>query len=146
MVESSNQSYEPWFGKYADELCPYYVSIGVSFSDYWYGDSTMLQSYVQAEEYRKERDNESAWLQGMYVYEAVGCLAPLLHAFAKNGTKPGKYPKKPYAVTERQRIAEEHEEKIANQAGIQSRVMGWVNGMRRKFKDKEVKDDGGRNN
>lgn len=131
-----------WFGKYADELCPWYMSIGVSYDEYWNGDYTRLKYYRQAEEYRQERDNEAAWLQGLYVYEAVGCLAPILHAFAKCGTKPKKYPEEPFAVTARQRRQKDEKEKLNAAEEIQSRTMKWVNSMRRKFSGKESKNNG----
>ena len=35
------------------------------------------------------------WLQGAYIYQAVLCASPLLHAFAKKGVKPIPYPKEP---------------------------------------------------
>lgn len=132
--------YKPWFAKYADELCPYYMSIGVSYDDYWYGDFTKLRFYREAEEYRQERDNDAAWLQGMYVYEAVGCLAPILHAFAKRGTKPVKYPEKPYSITERQRKAEEEKEQAKRKTEIEAQAQSWISAMRKKFTGKESKE------
>jgi hypothetical protein len=34
-------------------------------------------------------------LQGAYNYQAMLCVAPVLHAFAKKGVKPIPYPKEP---------------------------------------------------
>lgn len=133
---------KPWFAEYADSLCSYYMSIGVPYDTYWDGDFTELRYYREAEEYRQERDNYAAWLQGIYVYEAVGCLAPILHAFAKRGTKPGKYPEKPYSVTERQRKAEEEAEKAKKQAEVQNQAFSWLSAMRQKFSGKENKNNG----
>ena len=60
------------------------------------------------------------WLQGLYVYEALCDVAPILQAMAKKGTKPRPYPEQPYSVTERQRKQEEREKelKLANKGRL----------------------------
>ena len=70
---------------------PYYLSIGMTAEQYWDDDATLAYYYRKAEELRKERRNEEFWLQGMYVYDAISRLTPVLHAFAKKGTKPQPY-------------------------------------------------------
>lgn len=134
---TNNQDVEYWFADYADSLCAYYMAIGVSCHDYWHGDYSILHYYVEADELKRERENESAWLQGLYVYDAVGCLAPILHAFAKRGTKPSKYPDKPYAITEKQRKMREEQKRAEDAAKAQAQVMAWINQMRKKFGGKE---------
>ena len=37
---------KPWFAEYADNLCSYYMSIGVPYDVYWNGDFTELQAKV----------------------------------------------------------------------------------------------------
>ena len=95
------------------ELFPYYLSIGMTYEQYWEGDCTLTKYYRKADEIRKERLNEELWLQGMYFYEALCDVSPVLNAFAKKGTKPQPYSSKPYAITEAQtkKIAEEKERK-----------------------------------
>lgn len=56
-------------------------------------DPSLAAAYREADRLRQERVNEQAWLQGYYVYQALGSVAPMLHAFAKNGTKAKPYPK-----------------------------------------------------
>lgn len=75
----------------------------------------MVKYYRKADEIKKERRNEELWLQGMYIYEALCDVSPVLHAFAKKGTKPQPYSEKPYAITEtqRERADEEKERKLA---------------------------------
>ena len=93
------------------ELFPYYLAIGMTYDQYWNGDPTLVKHYRKADEIRKERRNEELWLQGMYIYEALCDVSPVLHAFAKKGTKPQPYSEKPYAITEtqHQRAVEEKE-------------------------------------
>ncbi len=84
------------FAELADEQCSNYMSIGVPYNEYWYGDYSQLAHYAKAFELKRERANHDAWLQGAYIYDAFCLASPLLHAFAKKGTKPIPYPDKPY--------------------------------------------------
>ena len=91
------------------ELFPYYLFIGMTPEQYWDGDSTLVKYYRKAEELRNEKRNQELWLQGMYIYEAICDVAPILHAFAKKGTKPTPYSTKPYPLTEKQTKQNEEE-------------------------------------
>ena len=77
---ASQSSYTEQF----EEQCPYYLSIGMTYEQFWDGDCWMVKSYREAHKLRNKRDNEQAWLIGRYVYDAVCAASPLLHAFAKN--------------------------------------------------------------
>ena len=89
---------------------------------YWDGDCTLAKAYRKAEELRTERRNQEMWLQGMYIYEAICDVSPILQAFAKKGAKPHPYPERPYAITERQ-IREQREEKARKLAEKGKRFM-----------------------
>ena len=94
------------------------MSIGMSYDEFWNQDVTMARAFRQADELRRRRQNEAAWLQGMYIYEAICDVSPILHAFAKKGTKPNPYVKEPYPITEseireqKMREAREREERL----------------------------------
>ena len=92
------------------EMFPYYLSIGMTPEQYWDGDCALVKYYRKADELRTEKRNQEMWLQGMYIYEAICDVSPILHAFAKKGAKPHPYPSKPYAINEKQ-IKKEREEK-----------------------------------
>lgn len=64
--------------------------------EYWEGDSDLVKAYRKAHELRRDELNWQAWLQGMYIYEAISDIAPVLHPFAKKGTRARKYSEKPY--------------------------------------------------
>ena len=91
------------------ELFPYYLSIGMTPEQYWDGDSTLVKYYRKAEEIKNDKRNQELWLQGMYIYEAICDVAPILHAFAKKGTKPVPYPSKPYPLNKKQIKMDEEE-------------------------------------
>lgn len=92
-----------------NELFPYYLSIGMSERQYWDEDSTLVTAYRKADEIRMTRRNQEMWLQGAYIYDALCRMSPVLHAFAKKGTKPAPYPSEPYALTEKQMELKEEE-------------------------------------
>ena len=73
---------------------------------YWDGDPMLAKYYREADELRRKRRNEELWLQGMYIYEALCDVSPVLRAFAKRGTKPVPYADHPYAITVRDREEE----------------------------------------
>lgn len=62
---------------------------------YWHGDVLLVRAYRKAYEYRLKQQNFDAWLQGIYIYRALCDVSPILHAFAKNGTKPNAYLSEP---------------------------------------------------
>lgn len=97
---------------------PYYLSIGMTYDQYWNEDCLLVKAYREAEKIREERKNAELWLQGRYIYEALGDISPILHAFAKQGTKAIPYLKEPFPITEmalerkREREEKERYEKI----------------------------------
>ena len=90
---------------------PFYLSIGMTYEQYWNEDCCLVEYYREAYKLQRERDNERLWLQGLYIYEALCDVSPVLRAFAKKGTKPIEYSTQPYAITkeeiERRRIEKE---------------------------------------
>lgn len=89
---ASHLSYTEQF----EEQFPYYLSIGMSYEQFWEGDCWLPKQYVEAYKLRVRRDNEQAWLIGRYVYDAICAVSPILHAFAKNGTQAHPYLERPY--------------------------------------------------
>ena len=126
---------------------PQYLAIGMSAQEFWDMDCTLVVEYRQAEEIRNAKKNQEMWLQGMYIYEALCDVAPVLRAFAKKGTKPHKYPSEPYALTTKQRKeqTEKQERKVFNK-GLAT-MEALVQSMNRKFQqpptdaEKEVSVD-----
>lgn len=98
---------------------PYYLSIGMTEEQYWDKDCLLVKYYREAEELRNEKLNQQAWLQGMYIYDALNRVAPILHAFAKKGTKAQPYVEQAYPISKRSaQEAKENEEKAKAQKGV----------------------------
>lgn len=95
-----------------NELFPYYLSIGMTEEQYWDKDNQLVIAYRKADELRMTRKNQELWLQGAYIHDAMCRVAPVLHAFAKKGTKAVPYPAEPYSLTEKQaELAQEEKAK-----------------------------------
>jgi len=96
----------PTYTEVFNEVFPYYLTIGMTYDQFWNEDCALVRFYRKADELQRKRRNEELWLQGMYVYDALCCVAPILHAFAKSGTKPTAYPDRPYPITKAEVEAE----------------------------------------
>ncbi len=83
-----------------EKVCPYYIAFGMSYDEFWNGDCEIAPMYRKAHEARMNEANTLAWLQGVYVYHAVGALAPTLKAFSKGRAQA--YMKEPFGFQERE--------------------------------------------
>lgn len=85
--------------------------MGMSYEDYWEGPPSLAITYRKAYKLKREMENEQAWLQGLYVYDAFAvCLA---NAFRKSGAKLHEYLDKPidiFPLTEKEKKRREREE------------------------------------
>lgn len=98
---------------------PYYLSIGMTEKQYWDKDCTLVRYYRKAEELRNEKFNQQAWLQGMYFYDALARISPILHAYAKKGTRPKSYVEQPYPISRKEvQKQEAASEKLKSQKGM----------------------------
>ena len=98
---------------------PYYLSIGMTEEQYWDRDCCHVKFYREAEEIRRERVNQELWLQGMYFYDALARVSPILHAFAKKGTKAQPYVEEAYPINKKKmEDAQLKKEKAKSQKGV----------------------------
>lgn len=116
-----------------EKECPYFMAIGMSYNEFWYDDCWLAQYYLKAHKIKKEQENEKLWLQGVYIYEALCCVAPVLHAFSKKGTKPLNYSRKPYPLYE-QTEEEKEQEAQKDREKAKQFFENWVKQTRKKFK------------
>lgn len=114
------------------------MAIGMTYDQYWYGDVRMAGAFIKADEIRQERTNTEMWLQGMYIYDAISRLAPILNGFAKD-PKPLKYPDKPYPTKKSQekqaKLTPEQED--AEQDKAIAFFTAWAKAVGKRFDKKE---------
>lgn len=88
--------------------------MGMSSEEFWHGELKLAKCYREAYELKQEIEDYKLWKQGMYIYEAILDASPILHAFAKKGTKPRPYPDKPYGISKKETKAEK-QKRIENE-------------------------------
>lgn len=72
---------------------PYYLSIGMTADEFWCAPPLLAKAYREAHKLRQRQRNEYAWLQGLYIYSAVGTV--ISNAFSKRSAKKAEYIKEP---------------------------------------------------
>lgn len=85
----------------------------MTWDQYWYGDCWMVEAFRKADELRQERQNNEAWLQGIYIAKAIE--STIGNAFLEKGSKPNSYPEKPFDLRGKatDETTEEQEEREA---------------------------------
>lgn len=95
--------------------------MGMTYEQFWEQSPRLAVAYRKAYRLRRETENEQAWLQGLYVFDAFAvCMA---NAFSKPGTKKQKYIERPidiFPLTERERKRREAEENAKMQAAMEA--------------------------
>ena len=93
----------------------------MSYEQYWEQSPRLAIAYRNAYRLKREMENEQAWLQGLYVFDAFAvCMA---NAFSKPGSKKQKYIERPidiFPLTERERKRREAEENAKMQAAMEA--------------------------
>ena len=116
LPSNEQQTEDSRYGDKFEELCSYYMSIGMSYYDYWDGDNCIAKYYRKIDKYNKDRKNYELWLQGAYFYEAILDASPTLNSFSKKNT-PFPYRSSPFPITEdeiKSKIEEENNKRIEN--------------------------------
>ena len=94
-----------------EEMCPQYIVMGMTYQQYWDESPYIAVAYRKAYKLKRQMQNENAWIQGLYVYDAFSvCLA---NAFAKRGAKKQEYIEKPidiFPLTKAEKKQREREE------------------------------------
>ena len=108
---------------------PFYLSIGMTYDQYWNENCELTQYYRKALEIRNQRKNQEMWLQGMYIYDALCKVSPVLHAFAKNGTKPLEYPSEPYPLTQKELIMQKERQEKKNRSLAKAIFSAWADNL-----------------
>lgn len=99
------------------ELFPYYLSIGMTYEQYWEQDCDLVKYYRKAAQIQQDVANQNAWIQGAYFYEVLVDVAPIFRSMAKKGTKPTPYRDSPFDLfaknnkKQQERIQQKSDEK-----------------------------------
>lgn len=121
------------------DACPAYMSCGMTYEEFWDGDVFAHRAYREAEKLRIKSRNQYAWLQGLYIYQAIGSLAPALKAFSKGRAKP--YIEEPIDLFENERKEREEREARERYERIKRKVAEFAR-MQHERQKQEVENKG----
>ena len=123
-------------------VVPFYLSLGMTWNQFWNGDCTMVKYFREAEKIRVNNRNTEMWIQGAYVYKVLEAFAPILPAFPKKGARVGDYLSEPIPLSDKE--AKEKEEREAQQASEKgmSQMLGWMKRVNEKNHNKGGEEDG----
>ena len=104
-----------------EESFPFYLAIGMSFAEYWTGDPSLVRYYRKAYQIKQEEINNTAWLQGLYIYDAVSTA--LHNGLRDKKTSARDYTKKPYEFKHREKTEAEKAKEVEIE---QQKAAAWM--------------------
>ena len=104
-----------------EETFPFYLAIGMSYAEYWEGDPMLTRYYRKAYLIKQEEENNKAWLQGLYIYDAISTA--LHNALRGKNTTAKEYTKKPYEFRHREKTEAEKLQEIETE---QEKAAAWM--------------------
>lgn len=115
------------------------MSYGMSFDEYWYGDSYLVKFYRESYKLKLKQEDRYMWKLGGYVYEVLCDVSPILHAFSKKGTKPLPYREKPMSDEDETLMSEKEKQQAIENERLRFRVFmeNWARATKKHFENKE---------
>lgn len=98
--------------------------IGITEEQFWEMNPNRLKPYLKADDLRRERENHLAWLNGLYVYNAVSS------ALSAMGKKKHPYLKEPIPFT----VGEIEEAERKKEERMKRQFATFVDGLKRNAK------------
>ena len=122
-----------------EKQCPIYMSFGMTYDEFWYGEPYRAKFYRESYKLKVRQKDEELWIQGMYIYEALCKVSPILHAFSKKGTKPLPYPEKPFGTNIDKKETEVDKEQEVQNARLIARIHfeNWARAVKKQFENKQ---------
>ena len=72
--------------------CPYFMSLGMGYDEFYNATADRLWAYREAEDLRLDKMSFECALQAQYIYRAVGLLSPILRTnLSKQRAEAGKW-------------------------------------------------------
>ncbi len=106
-----------------NEICPFLIATGCSYSDFWDNDPLIAKAYLKAHKIKQKQENEKLWLQGYYFYVALCDVAPVLQAFAPKGTKVQPYLKEPFKLGDEDYVHREEEQRQSRLRNLKEKLI-----------------------
>lgn len=125
--------------KIFEKECPYYMSYGMTYDEYWYDDCFKVKFYREMYKIQLKNEDRNMWKQGMYIYEALCDVSPILHAFSKNGTKPLPYRTKPMLEENEELLSNKEKEKKVENERLKAQIFfnNWARATAKHFENEK---------
>lgn len=108
--------------------------MGMTYSQFWEESPYLVSAYRKAYRLKRETENEQAWLQGLYIYDAFAVV--MANVFRKRGQKSHSYLENPidiFPLTE--------DEKKRREAEAQRKMEAAMKAMMKQQKSKKKKQN-----
>lgn len=106
------------------DLCPYYISMGMTYEQYWNSNTKVHKAYRKAWEQTKRYRNWEFWMQARYFYDVMLRVAPIIRTtFGKGTVKAGEYLEEPYALTMKDLREREERDRIEKYRRMRTKLM-----------------------
>lgn len=109
-----------------DELCIYYMSIGVPYDTYWYGNVCALKYYEEVYLRQRKIHNEEMWMMGAYNFASFS--TSIGNAFRGRGQQAHDYMKEPIQFFPETEMEKKVREKVERQ-----KLINFLNGLEKSF-------------
>ena len=107
-----------------EECFPFYLAIGMSYAEYWEGDPSLARYYRKAYRIKQDEINNNAWLQGLYVYDAVStALHNAFRGMGKQKPPVKDYAKQPYDLHNKVKSEAEKAKEVEVE---QEKALAWM--------------------
>lgn len=91
-VSPQTEESETPIGTFFMEQCPYFLSLGMTWEEYWHGDNALPRVFLRKAEIERDRENLSQWRLGQYMMSAIAAAL----------SEKNKYPEEPFPMTDDQ--------------------------------------------
>lgn len=116
-----------------DELCIYYMSIGVPYDIYWYGNVCALKYYEEVYLRQRKIRNEEMWMMGAYNFASFS--TSIGNAFRGRGQQAHDYLKEPIGFFPETEMEKKVREKVERQ-----KLINFLNGLEKSWRKNVSKD------
>ena len=108
----------------------------MTYEQVWEEDCYLVKYYRKAAQIRQDLKNQEAWLQGVYIYEALIDASPVFHSLAKKGTKPIPYRDRPYELFTQKNVEKKKETQEKCDEKAKAYMEAFAISINKKFQEK----------
>lgn len=104
--------------KLFEKVCPYYMSIGVSYHDFWDGEFDICKYARKADEINQGNKNREQWWQAVYIFRMMLDASPAFNVFNSGDKNITLSVDRPFPITQKE--IDENNKRIAHEQMEQS--------------------------